>query len=174
MKKPAVKKPISSIPLWDYFYKSKLDSEHKASTRLFAHYVKKALDEFGKEETALTFPANKNKIRLINCGIESAWIDGSGLLTVVINDHNTSVDVKHLIDTYVKFELRNNAYKKLPVAVPLFIPHEGIKKHTKTLKKAFEVFLSQASTTGKNPWKKYNDDRILELLNSVLLKKIKY
>ena len=174
VKKPAVKKPISSIPLWDYFYKSKLDSEHKASTRLFAHYVKKALDEFGKEETALTFPANKNKIRLINCGIESAWIDGSGLLTVVINDHNTSVDLKHLIDTYVKFELRNNAYKKLPVAVPLFIPHEGIKKHTKTLKKAFEVFLSQASTTGKNPWKKYNDDRIFELLNSVLLKKIKY
>ena len=170
MKKPAVKKPTvktKDSKLNDFFETNLLTSKSKQTTKLFGEYTKKALKNYGADETSLTFPANKKKIRLINSGIESAWINGEGLMTVVINDHNTTADLISLIDKFVEQKNRKNCYKKLPEAVPLFIPYDEIKYHTKTLKKAFDIFLSQASTTGKNPWKKYHEPEIVNHLNKV-------
>ena len=38
----------------------------------------------------------------------------------------------------------------------------------------FDIFLSQASTTGKNPWKKYHEPEIVNYLNKVQLKNIDF
>ena len=190
-KKPPVKKsttaaknsaedsePISPslVPYYNLssaFHSAELHNKNKNSTKLFAYYVKEALVKYGKDETSLTFPSNKNKFRLINSGIESAWINNMGLMTVVINDYNTSEELKYLIENYVDVNLRKNAYKKFPEAVPLFIPHKSVKRHSKVLKKSFDIFLDQVYKTGKNPWKKYHDKRIIDLLNLVLFREIK-
>jgi len=178
-KKPAEDiEPISPslVPYYDLssaFHRAELHNKNKNSTKLFAYYVKEALVKYGKDETSLTFPSNKNKFRLINSGIESAWINNMGLMTVVINDYNTSEELKYLIKNYVHINLRKDAYKKFPAAVPLFIPHISVKRHSKVLKKSFDIFLDQVYKTGKNPWKKYHDKRIIDLLNLVLFRKIK-
>ena len=181
-KKPAAKKPAAKKPaaknkeskLDDFFEVHLLSSRNKQSTKLFGEYTKKALKFYGADETSLTFPANKKKVRLINSGIESAWINSEGLMTVVINDHNTSADLLNLIDKFVEQKNRKNCYKKLPEAVPLFIEHEFIKQHKSTLKKSFDIFLKYCETTGKNPWKKYHEPEIVKYLNKVQLKNIEF
>ena len=182
VKKPAVKKPAVKKPavktkdskLHDFFETYLLSSKNKQTTKLFGEYTKKAVKIYGAEETSLTFPANKKKVRLINSGIESAWINSEGLMTVVINDHNATADILSLIDKFVEHKNRKNCYKKLPEAVPLFIPHELVKQHKSTLKKSFDIFLKYCEKTGKNPWKKYHDPEIVGYLNRVQLNKIKF
>ena len=95
-------------------------------------------------------------------------------MTVVINDHNATADILNLIDKFVEQKNRKNCYKKLPEAVPLFIPHEFVRKYKSTLKKSFDMFLKYCEKTGKNPWKKYHDPEIVSYLNKVQLKKIKF
>ena len=121
---------------------------------------------------ALLFQQTKKKVRLINSGIESAWINSEGLMTVVINDHNTSADLLYLINKFVEQKNRKNCYKKLPEAVPLFIEHEFVRQHKRTLKKSFDIFLQYCEKTGKNPWKKYHENELVNYLNKVQLKKI--
>ena len=182
VKKPAVKKPAVKKPavktkdskLHDFFETYLLSSKNKQTTKLFGEYTKQALNIYGPEETSLTFPVNKKKVRLINSGIESAWINSEGLMTVVINDHNATADILNLIDKFVEQKNRKNCYKKLPEAVPLFIPHEFVRKYKSTLKKSFDIFLKYCEKTGKNPWKKYHDPEIVSYLNKVQLKKIKF
>ncbi len=182
VKKPAVKKPAVKKPavktkdskLDDFFEVHLLSGKNKQTTQLFGEYTKKALKIYGSNETSLTFPANKKKVRLINSGIESAWINSEGLMTVVINDHNTSADLLYLINKFVEQKNRKNCYKKLPEAVPLFIEHEFIKQHKSTLKKSFDIFLKYCEKTGKNPWKKYHEPEIVNHLNKVQLKNIDF
>ena len=182
VKKPAVKKPAVKKPavktkdskLDDFFEVDLLSGKNKQTTKLFGEYTKKALKIYGANETSLTFPANKKKVRLINSGIESAWINSEGLMTVVINDHNTSADLLYLINKFVEQKNRKNCYKKLPEAVPLFIEHEFIKQHKSTLKKSFDIFLKYCEKTGKNPWKKYHEPEIVNHLNKVQLKNIDF
>ena len=182
VKKPAVKKPAVKKPavktkdskMHDFFETYLLSSKNKQTTKLFGEYTKMAVKIYGPEETTLTFPANKKKVRLINSGIESAWINSEGLMTVVINDHNATADILNLIDKFVEQKNRKNCYKKLPEAVPLFIPHEFVRKYKSTLKKSFDIFLEYCEKTGKNPWKKYHDPEIVSYLNKVQLKKIKF
>jgi hypothetical protein len=177
VKKPAVKKPAvktKDSKLHDFFETYLLSSKNKQTTKLFGEYTKQALNIYGPEETSLTFPVNKKKVRLINSGIESSWINSEGLMTVVINDHNATGDILNLIDKFVEPKNRKNCYKKLPEAVPLFIPHEFVKQYKSTLKKSFDIFLKYCEKTGKNPWKKYHDPEIVSYLNKVQLKKIKF
>ena len=182
VKKPAVKKPAVKKPavktkdskLGDFFEVHLLSGKNKQTTKLFGEYTKKALNIYGANETSLTFPANKKKVRLINSGIESAWINSEGLMTVVINDHHTSADLLYLIDKFVEQKNRKNCYKKLPEAVPLFIEHEFIKQYKNTLKKSFDIFLKYCEKTGKNPWKKYHEPEIVNHLNKAQLKNIDF
>ncbi len=157
-----------------FFDNSSLLDKNKSSTRLFGDYVKSALKIYGAIETSLTFPANKKKIRLINSGIESGWLNEEGLMTVVINDYNTTAELLFLINKYVQPKDRSNCYRKLPEAVPLFLEHELVREHKKTLKKNFEIFLEYAHKTGKNPWKKFHDPEVIKYLNKVQIAKIKY
>ena len=182
VKKPAVKKPTTKKPslktksskLDDFFETYLLSSKNKQATKLFGEYTKKALKIYGADETSLTFPTNKKKVRLINSGIESAWISNEGLMTVVINDHNTSAELLFIINKFVEQKNRKNCYKKLPEAVPLFIEHEFIKQYKNTLKKSFDIFLKHCEKTGKNPWKKYHEPEIVNYLNKVQLKNIDF
>ena len=176
-KKPAAKKPAAkknSNKLELFFDNSSLLDKNKSSTKLFGDYVKSALKIYGTIETSLTFPANKKKIRLINSGIESGWLNEEGLMTVVINDYNTTAELLFLINKYVQPKDRSNCYRKLPEAVPLFLEHELVRQHKKTLKKNFEIFLEYADKTGKNPWKKFHDPEVITYLNKVQIAKIKY
>ena len=177
VKKPAVKKPAvktKDFKLHNFFETYLLSSSNRQATKLFGEYTKKALKVYGSDETSLTFPANKKKVRLINSGIESAWINTEGLMTVVINDHHTSAELLNLIDKFVEQKNRKNCYKKLPEAVPLFIEHKFIKQHKSTLKKSFDIFLKYCEKTGKNPWKKYHEPEIVNHLNKVQLKNIDF
>ena len=176
-KKPAAKKPAAkqnSNKLELFFDNSSLLDKNKSSTKLFGDYVKSALKIYGAIETSLTFPANKKKIRLINSGIESGWLNEEGLMTVVVNDYNTTAELLFLINKYVQPKDRSNCYRKLPEAVPLFLEHELVRQHKKTLKKNFEIFLEYAHKTGKNPWKKFHDPEVITYLNKVQIAKIKY
>jgi len=181
-KKPAAKKPAAKKPaakqnsnmLEIFFDNFSLLEKNKSSTKLFGDYVKSALKIYGPIETSLTFPANKKKIRLINSGIESGWLNQEGLMTVVINDYNTTAELLFLINKYVQPSNRSNCYRKLPEAVPLFLEHELVKQHKRTLKKSFEIFLEYTQKTGKNPWKKFHDPEIIEYLNKVQRAKINF
>ena len=175
--KPAAKKPAAkqnSNMLEIFFDNFSLLEKNKSSTKLFGDYVKSALKIYGPIETSLTFPANKKKIRLINSGIESGWLNQEGLMTVVINDYNTTAELLFLINKYVQPSNRSNCYRKLPEAVPLFLEHELVKQHKRTLKKSFEIFLEYTQKTGKNPWKKFHDPEIIEYLNKVQRAKINF
>ena len=122
----------------------------------------------------VSIPKGKNKIRLTNSGIESAWLNKLGLMTVVINNENANTELLNLIEINVIKKNRKNCYKKLPEAVPLYLPHELVAKNLSILKKSFDTFLIYVAETGKNPWKKYHEPEIVNYLNQVLIRKINF
>ena len=149
-----------------------VDNGGKESLHLLGRLIKENISK-NPQEWSLNVPLNnRNRIRLVNSGLEGGWVDKDSMMIVILNRRLLSKEAKKLIADYVPIKKRRGEYPKLPNAIPLVLPHSIIKKNKKLLFDNYCLFLKEALKTGKNKSKKSHSPYAVEFLSKKTKQKL--